>query len=568
MPEFRLALIFLAGSLVRLLCLKDNPMGLHQDEAYSAYNSWAVMNYGIDSFGYTRPVYYTVWGSGMNVLYSYFTMPFFALFGVSVTTIRLPQAILGCLSILVVYGLGKEMFHSEQAGLFFSFLLAVNPWHIQQSRFGLESNLAVPLLLTAMFFFCRYLNGRKRSLWAASFFWGLTLYSYALTWLLIPLILLASLFFFRKKITFDRTFFLCFLMLFLMALPLFLFLAVNFGLIPEIRTELISIPKLPALRTGEMTFHTWVVKQRILSLVTMLFRQYDDRWWISNATVGSYYYISTPFILLGLFSHIKIFFRWLFRKEELPMHFLAAIWFFAAFLVGCSIDHVYFHKVNYIHIPIILYGGMGILCLGRILRKAKPVLVTAVCLYSACFGYYIYSQASYPVDYSSYGNPWVSHMNWYRYEDALACAQSLTDGKISVFALNYANIMLYDRISPYEFMDTAEYEGDLQFMELTHFGRYYMGMNPPEDAELRKTDTTVYVYPYGLEESFRERGYVTVHADACYGVAYREEIYGINGIIPLEEVSGNNRSRRSDAGHIRPTEPPAATPAVRGAAYF
>ena len=100
MPECWLIFVLLAGSLARLLFLGESPMGLHQDEAYGAYNSWAVMNYGIDSFGYTRPVYYTVWGSGMSVLYSYFTMPFIALFGISAETIRLPQAIMGCVSIL------------------------------------------------------------------------------------------------------------------------------------------------------------------------------------------------------------------------------------------------------------------------------------------------------------------------------------------------------------------------------------------------------------------------------------------------------------------------------------
>lgn len=526
MPECWLLIIFLAGSLARLLGLGDSPMGLHQDEAYSAYNSWAVMNYGIDSFGYTRPVYYTAWGSGMNVLYSWFTMPFFALFGMSVVTIRLPQAILGCISILVIYGLGREMFHSKWLGVFWAFLLVINPWHIQQSRLGLESCLAVPLLLVAMYFFCRYLNGHGKSLWGAAFFWGLTLYSYALTWLVIPLILLGSLIFFHKKIKFDRDFFLCFFLLFLMALPLFLFLAVNLGLIPEIRTAVFSVPKLPELRTGEMSFHTWVVKQRILSLVTMLFRQYDDRWWISNATVGSYYYISTPFILLGLLYHIRIFFQRIFQNRELPVHFLLVIWFGAAFLVGCSMDLVYFHKVNYIHIPIILYGGIGIWRLGEIICKKKTVYAVAVCLYTACFGYYIYSQATYPVDYSTYGNPWVSHMSWYRYEDALAYAQSLTEGDISVTALNYANIMCYDKISPYEFMDTVEYEGDLQFMDVTRFGRYHMGQGIPEDVEQMKKDTVVYVYPHAMEEYFREHGYVTIHADACYGVAYREEIYG------------------------------------------
>ena len=110
---------FFVGSLARLLWLDEIPMGLHQDEAYSAYNSWAVMKYGIDSYGYTRPVYYTVWGSGMSVLYSYFTMPFFALFGVHTWTIRLPQAIWGSLSILVMYGLGQELFRSRWHECFF-----------------------------------------------------------------------------------------------------------------------------------------------------------------------------------------------------------------------------------------------------------------------------------------------------------------------------------------------------------------------------------------------------------------------------------------------------------------
>ncbi len=526
-PECWLMLTVLLGSLARLLYLGSRPMGLHQDEAYSAYNSWAVMHYGLDSLGYTRPVYYTAWGSGMSVLYSYFTMPFFALFGVSVTTIRLPQAILGCLSIPAAYGLGKEMFRSKWMGTLFAFFLAINPWHIQQSRFGMDCNLAVAMLLFAMFFFCRYLNGHLKSLWGAVLFWGLTLYCYALTWLLIPLILVLCLIFFCKKIMFSRDFFLAFLLLFLMALPLLLFLAVNFGLIPEIRTKLFSIPKLPALRTEEMSLHTWVIKQRILSLIEMLLKQYDDRWYISNAKVGSYYYISTPFVLLGLLYHLKIFFQWIFQKKELPVHFLLAIWFGAAFLVGCSIDSVYFHKVNYIHIPVILYGGIGIWWLGGLFKNKKTLFVTAMtCAYTACFGYYIYYQATYPIDYDAYGNPWVSHMNLYRYEDALAYAQDLAVEDISVIALNYANIMLHAQIPPDEFSETVTYAGNPRFMEVTRFGRYQIGALPPTDPEALEKDPVVYVYPHMTENLFQELGYITVHADACYGVAYREEIYG------------------------------------------
>ena len=126
-----LIIIFAAGCMVRLIALDKNPAGLHQDEAYSAYNAWSVMHYGIDSHGYVRPVYYTVWGSGMSVLYSWLTMPFLAILGNTVWAIRLPQAIGGTLCIPVIYGLGKEMFNSHM-GLLFAFFLAINPWHIQQ----------------------------------------------------------------------------------------------------------------------------------------------------------------------------------------------------------------------------------------------------------------------------------------------------------------------------------------------------------------------------------------------------------------------------------------------------
>lgn len=525
LPETWLLIITLMGSLVRLLWLGDHPMGLHQDEAYSAYNAWAVLNYGVDSYGYVRPVYYTVWGSGMNVLYSYLTMPFFAIWGVSVTTIRLPQALLGCLSLPVMYGLGKELFQSKWMGVFFAFFLAINPWNIQQSRLGLESCLAVPMLLLAMYFLCGYLNGRKKYLWGAAVFFGLTLYSYALTWLVVPLILVLSFLFFHKRISFTRDFFLPMLLLFAMAFPLFLFLAVNYDLLPEIKTSLFSIPKLPALRTGEMQFHTWVLKQRFLSLISLLLYQYDGRWWISNDIVGTFYYISTPFVILGALYYVKVFVEWLIKKRQLPIHFLLALWFGVGFLVGCSIDMVCFHKINYLQVPIILLSGVGIWCVGNFLRKVKLTATIAIGVYTACFIYYIYSQVTFPVNYDAYGYSDISHMNWYQYEEALDFARELTDGEISVIALNYANVMLWAKVPPQQYIETVVTGGDDQFLDVLAFDRYLMGTMPSGDVT---KDKTVYVYPHSINNSFKELGYITVHADECYDVAYRAEVYGNN----------------------------------------
>ncbi|MCH5344263.1 MAG: glycosyltransferase family 39 protein [Acetatifactor sp.] len=525
LPETWLLMITLMGSLVRLLWLGDHPMGLHQDEAYSAYNSWAILNYGIDSFGYVRPVYYTVWGSGMSVLYSYLTMPFFAIWGVSVETIRIPQAIMGIVSIPVIYGLGKEMFQSKWMGVFFAFLLSINPWNIQQSRFGLDCNLAVPMLLLAMYFLCGYLNGRTKFLWGAAVFFGLTLYSYALTWLVVPLILVLSFLFFHKRISFTKDFFLPMLLLFIMAFPLFLFLAVNYDLLPEIKTSLFSIPKLPALRTEEIQFNTSVFKQRFLSLIFLLLFQNDGRWWISNNIVGTFYYISIPFAVLGALYYIKIFMEWLLKKRQFPIHFLVALWFGVGFLVGCSVDMVLFHKINYLQIPIILLSGVGIWRVGNFLRKIKLTVAVTIGVYAVCFIYYIYAQVTFPVDYETYGYPDISHMNWYQYEEALELAQELTDGEISIIALNHVNVMLWAKIPPQQYMDTVVMRGDAEFLEIVAFDRYLMEVRPSGDIT---KDETVYVYPHSINDYFAGMGYTTVHADECYDVAYRAEVYGNN----------------------------------------
>lgn len=538
-----LVLILLAGCLVRLAALDKSPLGLHQDEAYSAYNAWSVMHYGVDSYGYVRPVYYTVWGSGMNVLYSWLTMPFLALLGTTVQAIRLPQAILGCLSIPVVYGLGKEMLDAR-TGLLFAGILAINPWHIQQSRFGLESALAVPCFLFSMYFLCRYLNGKRRSVWGAAFFAGLTLYSYALTWILVPGVLILCLIFFRKRFCFDRRLLGAALLLFGMAVPLLLFLAVNFDWIPEIRTGVFSVPKLPALRTGEMELSLSAFKRRFLWLVAMLWAQHDDMWWITSETAGSYYYISTPFILIGLLWHMKLLIDRVRKKRALPLTFLMAIWFAVAFAEGCCIDLAKYHKVNYLHIPVIFYGCLGIICVLKLLYRMKGrrmaaagIWVTAG-LYAAAFGYYLYSQAAFGVHYELYGNSALSHMHWYRYEEAIERAEELTDGDIGINGLNFANLILYKKISPYEYLDQVVYTDDEpEFRTVRSIGRYHFDSMPgsaaeegdsmeeghsSEDHSGEEDRPEVFVYPYMMEAVFREAGYVTEHVTECYGVAYRE----------------------------------------------
>lgn len=513
-----LVLIMAVGSLVRLTALDRWTLGLHQDEAFSAYNAWSVMNYGVDSEGYIRPVYYTVWGSGMSVLYSWLEMPFIAMLGATVWAIRLPQAIIGCLAILSAYFFGCELF-DKKMGLAFAAMLAINPWHILQSRFGLDANLAAPMLLFGMTFLCRYLNGKRKSLLPATIFLGLTLYCYAITWPLVPLILVLTLIFYRKRIRFDRKLWGCVALLFLIALPLILFMMINLGWMPEIRTALFSVPRLAQMRTEEFGFRN--LYRNFRWNLAVLWAQYDNIWWITNKEVGAYYYISTPFILLGMIVHAWEFFKVLRKRQELPLHFMMAIWFGAMFVIGLGVERGLFYKLNCLHIPIIFYGIYGLAATIRYLKRFRWLPKFCVGVYLVSFCYFVYSVVSYPVDYSTFGNPLVSHMLYNGYEAALDRARQLTDGEISVIGLNYANV-LWDSLTPPDvFAATVTYSGDdLAFRHVDSFDRYHFDVMPSEDNR-----GWVYVFPRFSVDTFRDMGYKVEEITDCYSIGYLEDLY-------------------------------------------
>ena len=114
------------GVVLRIFLLGIVPGGINQDEAYSGYEAYSLLHYGVDSWGYAFPVYFISWGSGMNVLNSYLMMPFIGIFGVHAWTVRMPQVIVACVSLYVFYKLFREFF-DEKISLIALAVLAICP---------------------------------------------------------------------------------------------------------------------------------------------------------------------------------------------------------------------------------------------------------------------------------------------------------------------------------------------------------------------------------------------------------------------------------------------------------
>jgi 4-amino-4-deoxy-L-arabinose transferase-like glycosyltransferase len=151
-PAFRrrptaivLTLIILIGAVLRVAWLTSAPPGLNQDEAANAWNAYCLLKTGKDQAGVSWPILYTrAMGENRSTLFIYLMLPFQAIGGLNVWTTRLPAAFFGVLTIALIYWTATRMF-GRTAGMVAAALIAIDPWHIQLSRWGHEASIA-PLL--------------------------------------------------------------------------------------------------------------------------------------------------------------------------------------------------------------------------------------------------------------------------------------------------------------------------------------------------------------------------------------------------------------------------------------
>ncbi len=453
-------LFMIIGIAARIWRFGDVPGGINQDEAYAAYEAYSLLHYGVDSNGYVFPVYLEAWGSGMNVLNTYLMIPFIAVFGLKSWVIRMPQLIIACFSLWVVYLLAKKIWNGK-AALCVLFLMAIAPWHIMLSRWGLESNLAPGFILFGLYFFLCGLE-KKGFFVLSAFMYGLSLYCYATIWPIVPLILVMQIVYciIYKKLSFSKELVLSAVLLFVMAVPLLLFLLVNRGVIGEITLPFLSIPRLAHMRTGEVSFSNII--PNFNTMIYILKHQTDGLIWNVIDKYGIFYLFTFPFFIMGLLFYIVRIGKKLWKKEFAPEVFVL-IQFAAGLLLGCLVE-VYINRINIIFIPMIVIAATGIyfLCEMTDLRLLLILLVVYGCSF-------VGFEKEYFTDYDKQLSKWFA----YGMEEALEEATS-HEGTIYVDALNaYARILYLEQIPVTDYLESVElidYPGGAR--DIVSFERY------------------------------------------------------------------------------------------------
>lgn len=222
-----LGLIFLIAIFLRFYQLGNNPPSIDWDEASLGYNAYSILKTGADEYGNTFPLSFRSFDDYKPPVYIYLTVPSIVVFGLTEFAVRLPAAIIGVFSILIVYFLTKEIFirwdrrFKEYVALAASFFLAISPWHLQFSRAAFEGNVGLFFLLSGILFF---LIGIKKPFFfiLASLFFVVSLYSYHSFRLINPLILIVLAVFFFKDLLRLKFFTITALILFvLLSIPVY-----------------------------------------------------------------------------------------------------------------------------------------------------------------------------------------------------------------------------------------------------------------------------------------------------------------------------------------------------------
>lgn len=453
--------LLLLGGILRLFCLGSVPGGMHQDESFVAYNAFAMLHEGVDSAGHHFPVYMADWGDGHSALYVWLLMPFLALNGghFSPFLSRLPQAVISIFTLWSVYHLIKCLFNRTMA-LWSLFLLAICPWHIMMSRWGLDANLAPGFLIFGLTFFVKGLE-QKKYLLLSGLFYGLSLYCYAVIWPAVPVMLFLQIVYClaHQKLRIDKWSLGASLILFVMAVPLLLFVMVNSGLIPEITLPFMTIPRMSGYRGSEIALTLPGMWNNLRTALALLWRQSNGSAFDILLPWGLFYDIGRIFIVIGAVSLLLRLFHSFREKKFCPEYFL-----FVQLLGGaltCLLVTAILHQINALFIPLVLAEAYGVWTVTKLtVRKngqsAKWISCGIAFLYLVCLALF---QRDYYTDYrtlvSAYFAEGVDDCVDFALEQ---CAASHIDSLIAEKGAQWPRLLLYTETLPSQYLTSVIYD--------------------------------------------------------------------------------------------------------------
>ncbi|MBP3204493.1 MAG: glycosyltransferase family 39 protein [Lachnospiraceae bacterium] len=387
----------------RLWKLDSLPMGLHIDEAGMAYDAWCLANFGVDRWMKAWPVYLDNFGAGQSSLYAFLCAGLFKVFGFSVWLVRLPIFVFSALTLVFGCKLAKRVFEDDKVMIFFTaVLITFGPYMIMQSRYGLDCDLMLGASTVFLYFFVSAVSEGQAWRYAASgVAGGVMLYTYALSYLILPLFLVLALVYVVAVRKFSLRRWICMGgPMFLVAWPLIVTQVVNIFELNEFKVGPITIPRIKYYRAS--TVERFRFKWFLLALKNTFIG--DDSVYASIPGVRNLYAITIPLFVIGFAGMLMVLGKKLKTRTwdgiAVPFLWFVAVLLFESHLESCT------YRINMIFLAVIIIAVYGIRCIGKWLPKLYPwAAVGILAVYAVCSlrfgGFYFlkYNQETFPLPY-------------------------------------------------------------------------------------------------------------------------------------------------------------------------
>lgn len=189
-----LALIILLSAFFRLHNISNNPPSLTWDEVAWGYNAYTLGIEGKDEFGRFLPrAYLESFGDYKPPVYAYLDIIPVKIFGLKALAVRLPSAILGTLTVGLVYFLTRRIFPKSENAVYYALgaalVMALSPWHIMLSRAAFEANVATFFIILGMWLYLKSIQEKSWLFLAAVISLVISFYTFNTARIVSPLLI-------------------------------------------------------------------------------------------------------------------------------------------------------------------------------------------------------------------------------------------------------------------------------------------------------------------------------------------------------------------------------------------
>lgn len=458
-----LTAIFAFALFLRIYRIHEIPDIVHIDEAGLGCNAWCLANYGVDRYFNEMPIYPENFDGGQSPLYTYLVVLLVKTVGggsLSLPLLRLPGAIFSMLVVLFGAGIISLTFENRKITVTGSLLLSACPYFIMHGRYALDCNLMLGCSTIALYLLVRYLkSGKLPFLIAYSVGFGIVMYSYALSYFVVPIFLcLITLYMlWCRKITFPRAL-LSAACVCVTALPILLFVCSLFFQLPPLKFLGFSLTPTASSRLTDISVTNF--RNNIIDIIKYTLT-YDGRPLDAVDKFYTMYVVSIPFIAVGFAVSCL---RWLKKLKARSCDF--GFVFFSFYLSGLTaigFSHGYLYRANYLFISYLYFLVYGIVSSYYFVRSYRKLFIA---LLGCCYLLYTGMFLQY---YFTVYSPAEEIPQFVPANDAIEYAQSQPD--IRDIYIDYSAVSEFYRLyfpeSPYAVAETAHEDG---------YGRYHFSI--------------------------------------------------------------------------------------------